>query len=529
MRNDELRETSKGDITHAERFADELDETAHQAANDVPLKEYAPDGATVDELLAGFLRFCLEVLQIRIWSKQRQVARAVIEHRRTAVKSGHSTGKTMISACLLEWWFSCRGRCVYTTAPGKDAVTELLWKQVGVNRENASRSLPGQWFESGKIKVEGQPNWWAKGFSTNKAERAQGKHEVGLLIIADEAAGLMPFIWIALESSMASEEVRMLALGNPNDLRERFWQIFHDDAHKDMWEHITISSLSVPNITGEEDPVPGLATVQWAEDQKRLYKDEPNLYLNRVLGEFSDNDAEQKVLPEAWIAASIQLWRELEEEEEELVDEPKIHAAFLDVAGFGKDKSALTYLRGQRFHVANWWDDSTDEGLMKTAEWVHQWVTSLPEHQKPAWLAVDCDAVGAGCFARLAQLRKENRAAWGRCQVRRFHWAWGASKKDQLRYVNIIDELHWKLREALDPTQPRTERLALPPGNPAIGLAEQEVKRQLNLRKYKRDRRERIKVETKEELSNRRAGSPDLADSIVGTMWQPVLVKVAAA
>lgn len=522
-----LREFAEGDYDYAARFADQLDDLTIEQSKDTPLREYAPEGATNAELVEHFVRFCWEILRIRIWSKQRRVAAAVIAKRRTAVKSGHSTGKTMIGACLLEWWFSCRGRCVYTTAPGKDAVTELLWKQVGTNRENATRSLPGQWFESGKIKVEGQPNWWAKGFSTNKAERAQGKHEVGLLIIADEAAGLAPFIWIALESSMASDGVRMLAIGNPNALRERFWQIFNDDAHRDMWEPITISSLDTPNITGEEESIPGLATQQWVEDQKRLYKDEPNLYMNRVLGEFADDDMDQKVLPETWIAAAIKLWLELEEEEKEYVQQPKIHGAFLDVAGEGKDKSALSYLRGQRFHIANVWDDRTSEGMMLTAEWIDRWMTDLEDDQKPAWLAVDCDAVGLGCYQRLYQLRKANRAGWGRCQLRKFHWGWGPNDKQQYGY--IIDELHWRLREALDPTQPRTERLALPPGNPAIGLAEQVVRRQLNLRKYWRDRRERVKVETKEQLTNRRAGSPDVADSIVGVMWMPPAVKVAAA
>jgi hypothetical protein len=156
---------------------------------------------------------------------------------------------------------------------------------------------------------------------------------------------------------------------------------------------------------------------------------------------------------------------------------------------------------------------------MKLAVRVDAWVCELADDQKPQWLGVDCDAIGAGVFSRLAELRAQHPELWGRCRLVKFQW--GASARDPKRFTYQIDECHWALRTAIDPSKPRSERLALPPGN--------RIAAQLNLRKYSEDIRERIKVETKEQLKNRRALSPDVGDSIVGCMAKPKVTYCRAA
>lgn len=479
-----------------------------------PLSEYGdkfPGGR-----YEGFLAFTHDVLGVKLWSKQKQIAKALLEGKkgRVAVRSGHSVGKTMLTACLCEYHFSCLGLPFLTTAPGRDAMKDLLWKQIKTNRQNALRQLPGEVLDGGEIKVQGRDDWWGKGFATNKAERAQGKHAVGLLCVADEAAGIQGFIWDALESSMASEGVSMLIIGNPNHEQGQFYQAFHE--HCDLWDTFHISSLDSPNITEDEDPIPGLATPKWLEAQKIRYKDEPDKYRCRILGEWPVSDATTKCLPMDWIIEAQQLWMELAEEEPYYEEEPKIHSAFLDVAGWGKDKSALTYLRGQRFHIQMESDDKSDEGLMRLAEAVDEWICQLDPYQKPHHIAVDCDAVGAGTFSRLRQLRTKHLEQWGRCKLVKFHWGWQSTKPQE--YTLIIDEVHWALREAIDPSKPREDRLAIPPGN--------RVAKQLNLRKYTEDNRERKKVESKQSLHDRNAPSPDIGDSIVGNMHKPRMSSV---
>jgi phage terminase large subunit len=487
-----------------------LEIAAEGPCDEQPFREY--DTGTVE----GFERFCSEVLGIRVWSRQREIVQSYFDNLRTAVRSGHSVGKTTIVAAICVYHFSVRGLPFYTTAPGADAVNDGVWKEIRRLYQGSKRPLPGKIGESPIWKVDGAAGWWGKGFSTNKAERAQGRHEIGLLVVADEAAGLEEFVWDALESSMASEGVRMLIIGNPNAIRNTFYQAFHEQ--KDMWHQIHISSLESPNITKSEPGIPGLATPEWVAAQQVRYKDEPQKYRCRILGEFPETDAADKTLPMEWIESSQQLWLELEEEEEYLEQEPQIHSAFVDVAGWGKDNSALSYLRGQRFHVEFETSDKSDEGLMILATKVDAWVRSLPDHQKPKFLAVDCDAIGAGVYSRLAVLRGRDPSGWGRCQLKRFNWG-GVSSKPKL-YQYQIDELHWELRKLIDPSLPRHERLAIPPGK--------RIAAQLNLRKYSEDVRERIKVETKEQLKKRNAKSPDVADSIVGCMYRPKIASAVA-
>lgn len=436
------------------------------------------------------------------------------------MRSGHSVGKTCITAALCLWWFCCRGLCVYSTAPSQASIKDGLWKQIKKFLDSASRPLPGRWMDSGELKIDDNAGWWAKGFSTNSAENVQGKHEVGMLVVADEAAGVKEFIFDALESSMASEgspACRMLIIGNPNYEKGYFYQAFHQ--MKALWNCIHISTLQSPNVTGIGEKVDGLNGREWIEAQRIRMKDDPQKFRMKVLGEWPTSDASEKVLPMDAIEAAQAFWLEMEEEEKDYAEPPKIHAAFVDVAGWGKDKSTLAYLRGQRMMIEFEEDDRTDIGLAKLARRINDWVCGLPDNQKPKWIAVDSDAVGAGVHSRLVELRQENKRFWGRTDIVRFSWSQGARKPKE--FDRAIAELHWTLREALDPTKPRNERIGIPPGN--------DVAAQLNTRKWSEDRFERKKVETKEQLRARSAKSPDKGDAIVGCMLRPHITKIVAA
>jgi hypothetical protein len=48
--------------------------------------------------------FITERLGEHVWSKQRQIAEAVRDHRRVAVPSAHETGKSFIAARIAAWW-----------------------------------------------------------------------------------------------------------------------------------------------------------------------------------------------------------------------------------------------------------------------------------------------------------------------------------------------------------------------------------------------------------------------------------------
>lgn len=190
-------------------------------------------------------------------------------------------------------------------------------------------------------------------------------------------------------------------------------------------------------------------------------------------------------------------------------DEPeRLTKIGLDVAGPGPDKSAMVELRGQRVHIAGHW---REPNTMKTVERVMAHMLGLDE--KPEQLIVDSNAIGRGVCDRIEELLEE---AEERGDLRlvdvelvRLDWGSGSSRPDES--LTRLDELYWRLREALNPERPIRERLALPPSD--------VVAAQLNVRKFSLDERRRVRIETKKMLKKRGAPSPDLADAIAALMY----------
>lgn len=529
------------------------------------LREYDPGaGSSPDAYAEHCARFAQDELNIKLWSRQLDVVHSFFANRRTAVRSGHAIGKTGLAAVVFEYGFSCLGRCVWSTAPNLKQV-RLLWNQVRENREHANRILPGTIVAGGpatppRLKT-GSVSLWAEGFSTNKAEGGQGLHVPGLILIVDEGAGIAPYTWVIVESSMASGGESLLVLGNPTPERNRFWQIFFDDTVRTIWTQHHVTSVETPNFTpaereyfwktmlpafragsfdaekmrdnlppAEPPVIPGLANMEWVFEQLVQYKEEPWMIDNRVLGEIAESDGESKILPAHFIDAGMKFWLELEEEERDYAEPPPMHCAFLDVAGRGRDRCALVYLKGQRLHVAKWWSEREHKAAtMRVADTVNEWICNLPDNDKPEWLGVDANALGVGTHDRLLDLSREHRAKWGRCRVVDMNWSGTVTAKNKQRFVMRIDEVYWALREALNPGSPRHERIGIPPGNSLLlpdPLTKKEVFEQLNARKFVRQRDNRIRTESKSELLLRTGVSPDVGDAMAGCMWKPNITSI---
>ncbi len=88
---------------------------------DPPVDPYAKDPV-------GWAR---DVLGIHLWSRQQQIAESVRDHPRTAVRSGHGVGKTLVAAVIVLWFLDThRSSRVITTATKWSQVEKLLWHEI---------------------------------------------------------------------------------------------------------------------------------------------------------------------------------------------------------------------------------------------------------------------------------------------------------------------------------------------------------------------------------------------------------------
>src|SRR5262249_520620 len=91
----------------------------------------------------------------------------------------------------------------------------------------------------------------AIGLSTNEGVRFQGWHarpDSYLLVIFDEAPGVRPDIYEAVEGISAGGDVRHLLLGNPVVSSGPFYDVFASDPR--AWERFSMGAFGTPNLRG---------------------------------------------------------------------------------------------------------------------------------------------------------------------------------------------------------------------------------------------------------------------------------------
>ena len=113
---------------------------------------------------------------------------SVRKHKRTAVRSGNTIGKSFVAAdVVMDWLFTHRPSKVVTTASSCKQVEEILWKEIRVAVSHSkwpidTKPLNTAWNFS--------DDWFAIGISTDTPVNLQGFHSPALLVLIDEASGI---------------------------------------------------------------------------------------------------------------------------------------------------------------------------------------------------------------------------------------------------------------------------------------------------------------------------------------------------
>ncbi len=268
-----------------------------------------------------------DMLGVQLWSKQREIAEAVRTDRRVAVAAGHGVGKSFVAGIICLWWwdthpFSEEETFIATTAPSKDQV-DLIWANIRIFHARMhlrfedkliDHELPGYITGDNKFKLkDGQTLGQGRKPPDSKSDIAfQGRHATYLLAIGDEAVGLTAGFLNALEVIAVGERNTILLLANPTDpscAMARIWPDPEGRGGREGWTRIHISVLDSPLITHEPgfdtDTVTGMSGEKFLREAEDMYggKDDPR-YVARVLGEWAwDNGV--GLFPEEVIARSV--------------------------------------------------------------------------------------------------------------------------------------------------------------------------------------------------------------------------------
>lgn len=435
----------------------------------------------------GWIR---ERVRRHVWSKQQEILRSIVDHRRTAVHSSHGPGKSWTAAQVALWWIDVHPAgeaIVVSTAPTYAQVHAVLWEEIRAGHRRLD-DAPGRITLDDQWKLGDVLVGMGRKPSDYNEHAFQGIHRRFVLVILDEACGIPAQLWVAAEAITTNDDCRILAVGNPDDPASEFAKVCRPGSD---WNVIHISTFDTPNFTGEQVPDelrPMLPSRQWQEQALKRWGESSPLYQAKVLGQFPEN-ADDTVVPLSWATAC-----------QNLDLEPGVVELGVDV-GAGGDETVIQERRGP---VAGrtWRNRSRDP-----MEVVGLVVRCINETGASS-VKVDVIGWGWGVWGRLVELGTEgvHSATVHAVNV-------GERSTDPSRFPKLRDQIWWEVgRES-------SEHRAWD-----LTAVDDETVAQLTSPKYTLDSAGRVKVEPKADTRKRLGRSPDDADALLLAYYVPPLV-----
>jgi phage terminase large subunit len=459
--------------------------------------------ARLDERKRDPVLFARWALLADVWGVQEDILRSIaIPHSKTAVKACHSSGKTFVAGGAVLWFLArYKEAIVVTTAPTAKQLEKMLWGEIHALLDRSRYNFP----KPNLTEIRFGPKRYATGFTTSVTKqdegvKFQGFHADHILFIVDEAPGIDPKIWEAIEGARAGGDVRILALGNPTIASGSFHEAFHGG--RETWKLFTISAFDTPNFEeisltypgadgkpvrlgrGDRDLLslsdeeldrnsrPYLTTKRWVKERFKEWGPGNPLWQARVLGQFPAQ-SEDSLISLAWLEAA----------RDRVGGGTGYITAGLDVAGPGEDETVLTLRRGREVLSQDAWPDADPRG--KVVARLNEVKGELDS------VNVDSIGIGWGLYLHLIDMGFPAQAI----NV-------GEAAQDPEKYANRKAELYWGLRERLQQGD-------------ISGLDDEKAIGQLAGIRYKHNPRGQILIESKEDARKRGVKSPDRAESVM--------------
>jgi hypothetical protein len=492
-------ETATGPLSVFHDLADWCEELAAAAtAVRFPTSRWAQDP----------VGFSHEVLGATPWWRQVEILEAVRDHDRVTVRSGHKVGKSN-TAALLALWFYCSfedARVLLTSTTARQ-VEDILWREL--------KKVRARGFRATGHRIDPEPHELARsgmksddfrqilGFTAKQPEAVAGVSGANLLYIVDEASGVPDVIFEAIEGNRAGGvNARLVLFSNPTKTSGEFYRS-HSREKRDLYKAIVVSSEETPNCTGGT-PIPGLASPGWVAEKEREWGRSSALFKVRVLGEFA-SESSNAVLPLSLVDAAVSVW-------ESAVGEGRLHVG-VDVARSGSDESIVAIRRG--FKVLGLHVVQLPPGAHASPQWASMFCEAVlaiideyrhPREQRPL-VKIDAIGVGEPVFQTLFAVQRFS-ALVEAVSVTAYDYA-PRSLAD--RYERVRDCLWFGLRDWM------REGGALPDDNKL--QAELVAPDTIIIASG------RQKVTSKDEIRDALGRSPDRADAVALSVWNPILFE----
>ncbi len=428
---------------------------------------------------------------------QADVAVDIATNPKVAVKSGQGVGKTALEAGLIIWFLVCRPYSkVIATAPTMQQLYDVLWAEISKWLESSKVKNLLTWTKTKVYMVGDSERWFATAKTATKPENMQGFHEDHMMIVVDEASGVADPIMEAILGTLTGFDNKLLLMGNPNRIDGVFYDAFNKD--RDKFKTHTVSSRDSKRTSKEN--------IEMLESK---YGKDSDVVRVRIDGNFPKGALDSFISLETVELACSKNNRVKQED----VNSSKVLHIGVDVARFGDDKTVITpRISTKVYEFKKYSKKSTMETAGNVIVCCKEYMKRFP-HLKNCIIKVDDSGVGGGVTDRLNEVIREEKLPYRVIPVN------NGDKASDDYYFNLGCQLWGHLKELLE----------LNFSNNVQGKADvqielpndEELIKQLSVRKYHMTSKGKIQLETKKEMKERGIGSPDTADSLSLAMYEP--------
>jgi hypothetical protein len=502
-------------LFHDERWVTS-DEALKELAREIRSWE-KPDRESRGDGAVAFMR---EVTGFKLRPYQEEVVKRMYRNRRLCVRSPRGAGKSAIAANIIIHFLTVNNPCKIPTTAGSWAqLEEFLWPEIRLWVGRADWGLLGikpkvnlldmSFGDSDDDTVTSTQRAFA--IRADEPEKMEGAHSENVLIVFDEAKAIEEPTFDAVEGTLSHEGAYALMISTPGNKIGRFADIQNKDGKYSDWDvmHITYQ-MQVDALEGAKRE----AKIAWAEARRRQWGEDSPMYRNHVLGEFADVDDSCIISPDH-VALAVDRWKKWRDagfpDTDEWVTNPNIRMAGADIAGQGKDRTALSHRIGYGIREIEYKHKAS---TMKTAN------TLMAESGQYPVIKIETDGIGAGVYDRCKEILEtdhelpEADRVYPGVSVHPIVAGSKSTARDksgELGFVNKRSELWWKVREMLEPDS--GFHVMLPDDDDLIKeLSTPKWELKDGAGEYKG----RISVEKKDDIRKRLKGkSTDAADSVI--------------